>query len=714
MGNNRKRKNAKGTEKGTKESDGSDMERNSDGTNPEFSIHANGEDLDDLDTKNLTRSPVKKLAKRISEEIQREKSQTTGEDTLNSTNNAQKETIQETLRVKTRSSAKRGDAASTVGISKQTIEPDGNKSPEMEGPPLITESTINNKVVENETEEIQTVTTPIHSSKGKQRTPKIVTPAKSGKRVAIKRLNSIKKGVKRNLCISDDESDIERRRISSSSSETPSSSSESEEERYKYRRSRSKKKKHDRKKRSRRSSDSSESRSRSRSQGRRSKPKKSKKHSGSYRRKSESMKEILKELSALKKQLKEKREGRSQPLVTDKVNEFDNTAGEGNTPTKVKTKSQSDTTLYSPAIAKNITEATNEQGGSPHQNVANRLMGIMTDKSNDDDYILNYIKRIRLAGSEDAGDYRQAVRSEVTVLKPGSSAQNEMEQENHAQAQAREEILEAERYKASLQTQGRCPLINNSQEITGKMGLNPYTFVVSDPDDEFFHIVCHVEKSLRQKIEKGQFVELDKLLKKSKLSRPTRDSLKMEMGAEDGKPYWIPAEDKETRINNVYKWDKAFRVYAAIYSKANSTRCSEIWQYIESIHTAAKTFAWDSVANYDYVFRQLMEEYPTRSWAKTYTQMWNQMLCEPLKQNVNNDGRSWKGSGGTGSSHNNTGNWRDRCCWKFNRNKCKNPACRFDHRCTYCGGFNHSFVNCTKRNGSRKSEDRRKGGSPSK
>ena len=43
--------------------------------------------------------------------------------------------------------------------------------------------------------------------------------------------------------------------------------------------------------------------------------------------------------------------------------------------------------------------------------------------------------------------------------------------------------------------------------------------------------------------------------------------------------------------------------------------------------------------------------------------------------------------------------WKDNCCWRFNRNKCKKSAdeCDWDHRCTYCGGWYHSFANCRKR-----------------
>ena len=42
--------------------------------------------------------------------------------------------------------------------------------------------------------------------------------------------------------------------------------------------------------------------------------------------------------------------------------------------------------------------------------------------------------------------------------------------------------------------------------------------------------------------------------------------------------------------------------------------------------------------------------------------------------------------------------WRDRCCWRYNRgNRCKKWNCNYDHRCNYCGSYNHGRYNCPKR-----------------
>ena len=110
--------------------------------------------------------------------------------------------------------------------------------------------------------------------------------------------------------------------------------------------------------------------------------------------------------------------------------------------------------------------------------------------------------------------------------------------------------------------------------------------------------------------------------------------------------FLAPAQERDQRISNFKRWDQAFRVYASIYCNANPSRSGEIWQYIYTISTAATSYQWDNVAFYDVTFRQMMSEWPSRSWAKTYTQLWQLALCDPLQKNFG--GNSF--SQGTGSS----------------------------------------------------------------
>ena len=180
---------------------------------------------------------------------------------------------------------------------------------------------------------------------------------------------------------------------------------------------------------------------------------------------------------------------------------------------------------------------------------------------------------------------------------------------------------------------------------------------------------------------------------------------------EDGEAFLAPAK-KVNKINSFRKWDTAFRVYSTIFTEANPHRASELLQYVQVIHLAASNNPWENVAFYDFIFRQLMASKPWRSWAKTYTQGWNLAFTNTGKAfsngNTNSNGpsSSYNNKGGRGGGGKGNGNWKDDCCWKYNKNQCSmsSTECRWNHRCTFCAGWNHSKANCKKR--------QKSGGSP--
>ena len=289
--------------------------------------------------------------------------------------------------------------------------------------------------------------------------------------------------------------------------------------------------------------------------------------------------------------------------------------------------------------------------------------------------------------------------SSVHVQQPdGLLADDAQADVNEGRLAADRILLESEKYKAAIAApQGNPQLNNNSIEWLCKW----------DSDDDFFHLTCHVDPALRAKIIKGEFVDLTKLLPKERglggSGQAMSDGSILELITKGGHTYFAPAKENDAKINNVCKWDAAFHVYAAIYSEANPTHAAEIWQYVYVIHKAASNFVWDNVSYYDITFRQLMSQKLWRSWSKTYAQAWNLAMVEPL--NKSSSGKSThEGSslGGLVKYH----DWRDDCCWKFNRNKCSksNADCHYDHCCTYCGGWNHGYYNCRKRLGKQKGQ----------
>ena len=378
-------------------------------------------------------------------------------------------------------------------------------------------------------------------------------------------------------------------------------------------------------------------------------------------------------------------------------------------------KSPSDTTIYVPALNKYIRAApvtatfvprvNNEAvttNGAQQIVIQDRAQPEMVKQvakradepiSNIDIYdkISNFVEAIRI---EEDGKRRSSV-----VQVPG---------QEEAVEHAERAIVEAEKFKATIDTPpgkefDNCQDILECREIG--TGLT---------DDDFFHLTSHIEQGLQQKIERGEFVDLDKLLPKDKTYGGTSEN-RMEWVHKDGCTYLAPV-NKESKINGIRKWEQAFRVYATIYCGANPKRAKEVWQYIGVINTAAASYMWDNVANYDITFRHLMQFNPTRNWAVTYNQMWNLSMKDPLPKNY--PGRTGgamrsfgNGSGGNpnfgSSSHRsnsvtsgggNTKRNKNDYCWSFNRGQiCRfGNKCKFIERCSYCDSGAHGVHVCPK------------------
>ena len=226
-------------------------------------------------------------------------------------------------------------------------------------------------------------------------------------------------------------------------------------------------------------------------------------------------------------------------------------------------------------------------------------------------------------------------------------------------------------------------------------------------DDEFFHLTCHIDKAMHDKIEKGDYVDLEKLLPKGgmpNLPNPNAgltDGNRLEWIQKDGHTFLAPVMDKNNKINSFRRWEQAFRMYATIYCGANPGRAKEIWQYISVINTASASYVWENVYSYDVIFRHLMAFNPQRSWAITYNQMWNLAMREPLNRN---NKFSFGGNGGTNNTASSNqrkptgGKKKVKYCWNWNKGiKCKYDAkCHFIERCSYCDSPNHGLDTCVK------------------
>ena len=385
--------------------------------------------------------------------------------------------------------------------------------------------------------------------------------------------------------------------------------------------------------------------------------------------------ELVKKLVA--EQVEKQMEKVKQKKTTSK--NFENLGG--------RLKSMSDSTLYVPAVPKvsqSPLDTTPNFNNSRTQDTHNET-AIPVTPLNDDKHIDRALTQMRLFSGGD-GNVAEADTSQAVT---NSTQQRQM---SRARSAADTAIIEAERFKAQIQP-GKGISFNNKPMSGVELEELRHLRYLDMEDDEFFHTTCHIDTSIKEKIAKGGFVELDKLLQK-KLQFGPKDE-RMQLINKDGVTFFAPPIDRETRIDGIKKWEQAFRVYSTIYCDANPSRAGEILQYVDIIHRAAAIFNWDNVARYDYVFRQLMATKPHRSWAKVYTQMWNITLNEPIKK-FNDGGYQNR----NGSNSNAQGKKKNNVCWKYNKNTCTyGKNCRFEHKCSYCNSNNHPVTGCPKKQG---------------
>ena len=336
-------------------------------------------------------------------------------------------------------------------------------------------------------------------------------------------------------------------------------------------------------------------------------------------------------------------------------------------------KSPSDSTIYTPALKQKRFEFLDE-------NDKFQKFRVDEDHIEFDDKISECIDKLRMKDFPDDGE--GSVQYEEP--RPGSSRQMNQGVANVAAAngRAQEVILEAERKKAAIMAPTGQYIINRVPDVD--VCFN------DDASNNFCQISCHLDNATLEKIARGGFMDVDKLLPKNKRLRASDEDGSLQIVQKEGRTFLIPASDRESiKINNFAVWEQGFRVYAAVYTRFNPLRAAEIYQYIHSIHLASQSFQWDNVMYYDFYFRKNMDQNPQRSWAKTYMQLWTLSMRDPLPKSQDNKSFNNKKSG----------DWKDICCWRYNRNQCKKSGkdCKFEHRCSYCGGGNHIYLNCHRR-----------------
>lgn len=190
----------------------------------------------------------------------------------------------------------------------------------------------------------------------------------------------------------------------------------------------------------------------------------------------------------------------------------------------------------------------------------------------------------------------------------------------------------------------------------------------------------HLPVAIKEKIWKGEFLDLLSLLPVSKefLS-------KLDKRSDDN------MEDARRRpvSRSFFNWLQAFCIFSAVMGERHPEKCAGLFQHLEHILEAYKSFGGMGWFNYDESFRQKIAIYPSLKWGNKDVGLWLNLIT-PQKQNFNRPQPQFIQS--TPNSA-----YKKGTCYAYNESQCKWLAsCRYRHECSFCFG-NHPVVKCFKR-----------------
>ena len=209
-------------------------------------------------------------------------------------------------------------------------------------------------------------------------------------------------------------------------------------------------------------------------------------------------------------------------------------------------------------------------------------------------------------------------------------------------------------------------------------------------DENYIMVGSHVDENLHNKIVQHEYVDFTRLLPRDRLT--CEDDHRMELVSRGRSTFFVPVSDREVSgtINSFFHWEQAFRVFSNVYTKFYLDRATELIQYNHLIHTASLSFIWENVYKYDKEFRLHLSNYPECNWGVISQQAWSVYLKDRISRYDRYDN----------SQSTSPGSKKKEICKRFNKGKCnKGFRCNFDHRCLECGKFRHGAHICRNKKG---------------
>ena len=233
--------------------------------------------------------------------------------------------------------------------------------------------------------------------------------------------------------------------------------------------------------------------------------------------------------------------------------------------------SPSESTIYKPAVEKAKTSDRNSSS-SEDLDIDDGNEQVMSN-NNLDVMIGKFLGRQRVALDE-------AERQQRLDQMMGQQQQHRPEDRQDNHNNMLRQVEEEAEQRARQASKGK----DRAFEVSGKDNFPTWLF-----NEDFMVLAANLDESLTKKIEAGEYVNFAKLIQKDKLL--IEDETRLELVNRGGVSYWVPLVDRDNvEINNIGKWDQAFRVFSKIYTRANPARGAELVEYSYIIHSAANIF----------------------------------------------------------------------------------------------------------------------------
>lgn len=204
---------------------------------------------------------------------------------------------------------------------------------------------------------------------------------------------------------------------------------------------------------------------------------------------------------------------------------------------------------------------------------------------------------------------------------------------------------------------------------------------------------AHLKTEVREKIWKGEYVEIFSLLplEKFNLDRVKPDESKKE--DEEKRRYRLIPRT----FNN---WLQAFAILASVIGEKEPASCSALFCYLDAIGEANRVYGGMAWLRNDEQFRQQKAVRAAIRWDHKDIGLWMKLMTP-----ARSGSQFLPGGAGGASTLGSSAVRKKGVCWQFNDSSCRfGGSSRFKHECSGCGG-SHAFTRCFKA-GKNKAGDR--------